>query len=598
MLRVVDGKTNEVSPFMRYLNQHHKPPYHGDFNMDAINACKIAAEKVNRSSKKNSKTYVSHGLHAITYKPFSKSQKLHVDSTDENKTALQSTSNSTRLTHVIQVPQCVQHIKNLEQLSVYIKQQSSLLMDHPCYPDISLCIASLDPVYKIPQNDTIEQYSSLLILPCLWKDEKVKIADAGPYIAQLPEPPKKKKKKTSTETESAEAPEETAQKPASKMVRAEDARLKSDFMDSNSKMNMGDMLVVGGGLPHRGIVDPGHSKLFYNLEPKNAPKEPYEHQSQVDTLEVWVMLGAEIFEKLEVSHRQTFLCHICFAYAIALCNECPVYSRYRHMGILYLYFQSIERALFSKHKTLDFLEDDPTKLFVLDEVASEGSEFAKYSMIEPLVTMLSDMYRFTLSNKWDCVANLFTDNAKPLNIKKFLVMNTETGKTRVNNNKEVSMNFSSGNLELHVAESVNQKTSSLQPCSLIDQSMLMLDHANKKKNYYISVQVFEDDVSSKKDCGEQSTAKGAHGPNLVQDDLNETEDSGDTLYLNSNAFGSIPSVDDSNTEQNLSHYGVSLLEIKPGTKISPMATKITRKMCRNMNIVQIVQKSVKNKATT
>jgi hypothetical protein len=77
----------------------------------------------------------------------------------------------------------VQHIKNLEQLSVYIKQQSSLLMDHPCYPDISLCIASLDPVDKIPQNDTIEQYSSLLILPCLWKDEKVKIADAGPYIA-------------------------------------------------------------------------------------------------------------------------------------------------------------------------------------------------------------------------------------------------------------------------------------------------------------------------------------------------------------------------------------------------------------------------------
>jgi hypothetical protein len=268
------------------------------------------------------------------------------------------------------------------------------------------------------------------------------------------------------------------------------------------------------------------------------------------------------------------------------------------MGLLYLYFQSIERALFSKHKKLDFLEDDPTKLFVLDELATGSSDFPKYAMKEPLVTMLNDMYRFTLSNKWDHVANLFTDNAKPLNIKKFLVMNTETGKTRVNNNKEVSMNFSSGDLQLNVAGSANQKTSSLQPCSLVDQSMLVLDHANKKKNYYISVQVFENDVSSQKHCDEKSTPKGPNRPNLVQDDLNETQDSGDTLYLNSNAFGSSQEVGDSNTEQNLSHYGVSLLEIKPGTKISPMATKITKKMSRSLNIVQIVEKSVNEKATT
>ena len=62
---------------------------------------------------------------------------------------------------------------------------------------------------------------------------------------------------------------------------------------------------MDGGVPHQGLADSGHSKIYFNLEPKSNKKkkqEPYEHKSQVDMLEVCVKIGAEIYGSLSIEH--------------------------------------------------------------------------------------------------------------------------------------------------------------------------------------------------------------------------------------------------------------------------------------------------------
>jgi hypothetical protein len=417
----------------------------------------------------------------------------------------------------------------------------------------------------------------------------------------LPQPPRKKKKTRRAGGNDGVTFDEGEPITVSKKAVAEEARLQCEFIRSGSQMNFGDMLVIGGNVPHRGLADKGHSKIYYNFEPKSKLKEPYEHQSQVDALEVWVMIGAYIFEKLDLVHRVSFLRHICFSFAIVRCNEHVVYTRYTHMGVLYVYFQALENVYTKISKRLKFNLDDPKKMFTVNQESSEESDFQSYLIVPPLEKILDMMHRFTITNKWEQVDKLFTYAAKPLNITKYIVKNAVTDKTKVVRGKSVALCTDGDKLTMNLSESDKRRggEESLKSFELTDSSVLKIeDHPNK--NTYVLIKTYEtDDAStdSPDEIAEESKSnQDQEHPTMIADDEQEEEEDRDCIDISSSIIG-VADANDKNVDSfsNLSHYTVSLLETKSGTKISPQATRITEEMSKSMNIVQIIQKSITEK---
>jgi hypothetical protein len=603
MICLVDGKTKKVSTYMNYLNQIHKPNYDGDFEKDALLACEYAEKKTNKIlEKKGGKKYQSHGAHLLSYGKGCGCQSGHTDSSKANKACIMSTCSGALPTHIFQVPKKLKKINNLHDLATVIEIQVNVLQHHRCYPSIQALVDSLSPILSKPTNQDLKDGAPLLILPCLWVDDKIRIFECPSYLQTMQPPPLKRSRLN--DTESITGTEE--QKSASKRIIAEEARGESEYMGPESTLDIGDMLVMDGGVPHRGLADPGHSKIYFNMEPKTKDgekKQPYEHESQVDMLEVWVKIGVVTYHELSVEHRCVLLRHICFAYALAMCQQGPVYTRYTPMGFLYIYFMELE-SVFNKYCGIsstkkkgskkyigNSLAKDPKLLFSPTEFVTREDEYQAYSISEKLENVLDAMYKFSVDRSWQNYDDLFTTSATPINLEGYLVDSSNEKPNRKRTSSTVAVHSEDGTLSM--SDKTSSLKSGLRTCEMLDNSFLKIVNSNTKNNYIVAVQVYQD-ISTYDENQGSSEGKGvSKEPTLVQEEEEEEE----VLFQDSKHTATFTANVNDQTGANCvpASFKLTLLESTRTLDTPPSSIKITKELAQKKNIAAIIKDAtVKN----
>jgi hypothetical protein len=133
-------------------------------------------------------------------------------------------------------------------------------------------------------------------------------------------------------------------------ILLEEANEATTMVSADSLMKRGDIIVMPGGLVHKGRGDPGKTKIYYSFHPRGIKGyDKYKHEEQIDGLEVWVILCSQIWKQLKVQDRQKVFSHIITAFLIALCSQFQFYTRYDGRGLLFYHFRLLDDRFWKEY---------------------------------------------------------------------------------------------------------------------------------------------------------------------------------------------------------------------------------------------------------
>jgi hypothetical protein len=222
--------------------------------------------------------------------------------------------------------------------------------------------------------------------------------------------------------------------------KMEDAKKAIEVVPPEHLMKAGDIIVMPGGLVHKGRSDPGKTKIYYTFRPRGIDDyDEYKHEEQVDGLEVWVILCSQIWQRLDMDARRVIFRHIITNYVIALTSQFRFFTRYDQRGLLYHYFRLINDCFWKQYGnsrrqkkqswTLGLvyegnkLPKDPRDLF--EKLPEDGSGFDKYKFTELAQEVWNKLYQVAESHKMWEVDNLFSDSTTAIKIQKYLNIDTK-----------------------------------------------------------------------------------------------------------------------------------------------------------------------------
>jgi hypothetical protein len=221
--------------------------------------------------------------------------------------------------------------------------------------------------------------------------------------------------------------------------KIEEAKTNLQVVHPDHLMKAGDIIVMPGGLVHKGRSDPNKTKIYYTFRPRGIDDyDEYKHEEQVDALEVWVVLCSQIWKRLNLEGRRVIFRHIITAYVIALTSQFRFYTRYDQRGLLFHYFRLIDERFWNEYGnsrrqkkqswTLGIVHEgnklpkDPRDLF--EKLPSDHSGYDKYKFTDLAQEVWNKLYQVVESHKMWEVDNLFTDTTRALKIQKFLSVDT------------------------------------------------------------------------------------------------------------------------------------------------------------------------------
>lgn len=298
-------------------------------------------------------------------------------------------------------------------------------------------------------------------------------------------------------------------------------------------MNCGDLLVIDGGVPHRGIAYPGKIKIYYNLEKTNDANdivqgEPYEHETQIDMLEVWVILGQEVYSSLSHDLRKLFLRHVIMALALVSCQNHVVHSRYDDFVVGRI-FDELEviflRKMVTGSKT-GITSQSPVDMFAPTADLNTKNQ-PIYKITKKFENAINEMYDFALRVKLYEIDYLFQQgrrriqfdnmNVGPRNCKIRKKKNVEQNSEKSANNDSVPFEVAVDEQDpdrVYLLEKDRKKERFVHPLSLTSSSVRKITGDDDSADTLIVVKVYAD-ISSKEghpsDYAEQILCEGISG---------------------------------------------------------------------------------------
>jgi hypothetical protein len=415
----------------------------------------ITLNEVNKSATNTKLMYDAIDSAAISYMLHSGDQYWHLDEKSMKKflmdnfpvrSCLQACSNDTKLTAV------AEHNDVFDEKTSILDLIDIISMQHECFYNSNLLYPQLDEAFsslskqqiEIPR-EVLQENFPLLHLPCFVKESSMSKYTLYNFVSRPEGILKKERISHKQRTIATRRLEGRRAKPKPMMAKPirdkiEEAKSEVEMVDPNHRMKTGDIIVMPGGLVHKGRSDPGKSKIYYTFRPRGLEEyNEYQHEEQIDGLEVWVILCSQIWKQLCIEARRLIFRHIITAYVVALTSQFRFYTRYDQHGLLYHYFRLLDDC-FWKHYgksrrqkkqswTLGLvyegnrLPKDPRDLF--EKLPKDSSGFDKYKFSDLAQEVWNKLYQVADSHKMWEVDNLFSDSTTAIKIQKFLNIDTK-----------------------------------------------------------------------------------------------------------------------------------------------------------------------------
>ena len=457
--KIANSDQKIVHPFFQFLVDHHQPAYEGNFLDDALLALNEATERLNEVNKAKTSSpafYKAIDSAAISYTPDSGDQYYHIDeksykqfetNTVPVRSCLQACSDNTTPTAVAKHQPIFEKKTSITDL-IYItsKQAESLINCKRFYPTLEHAFTSLTATQRNLPRQILQDNIPLLHLPCFVEEDNIELFNSTNLTIHIQEPIKKQKRTQRTIGTRVQQGIRPPPKPIAitpKRHQILQAKTKAKIAPPNTKMKLGDYLIMPGGRVHKGRADPGKTKIYYTFRPEDMKEmEEYKHEEQIDALEVWVTLCTQIWPSLSIDERHVIFRHILTAYMISLCSQFQFYSRFYEWGMLFHNFQLLDDEFWGKYGNKprgqprqtwslglkykgNKLPNDPSELFT-KTTEQDTSQPPRYQLTKQATDVWNLLYTVADKHKMWEIQDLFSDKTTALKIQRFLNINQNT----------------------------------------------------------------------------------------------------------------------------------------------------------------------------
>jgi hypothetical protein len=262
-----------------------------------------------------------------------------------------------------------------------------------------------------------------------------------------------------------------------------------------------------GGLVHKGHADPGKTKIYYSYRPSNLEDiKEYKHEEQVDSLELWSMICAQVWTKLSRENRELIFHHIITSFVISLCSQHHFYKRYDQQGLLYHNFRLLDECfwnLYGKKRSKAMtkttalglrykgsqLPNDPRDLFL--PVVTGTSDYQQYQPSELATKVWKSLYDVAASHKMWEIDNLFSSKFSVIKIERFWDIDPKA--QRSSRPTDVFALDEAGALWLQLPkdeQGSNRGIEEFTKCNVTKTQLFKLKDP-RFKNYYIFMEILE-----------------------------------------------------------------------------------------------------------
>jgi hypothetical protein len=234
-------------------------------------------------------------------------------------------------------------------------------MQHDCFQNAQLLYPKLDVAFSsltrrqidIPR-EILEENFPLLQLPCFVTESSMhrytrrNFVELQPIMRKQAITRKPRMIATRMKEGRRALPKPMSTKPLRDKI--EEAKTNLQVVQPDHLMKAGDIIVMPGGLVHKGRSDPNITKIYYTFRPRGIDDyDEYKHEEQVGGLEVWVVLCSQIWKRLNLEGRRVIFRHIITAYVIAFTSQFQFYTRYDKRGLLFHYFRLIDERFWNEY---------------------------------------------------------------------------------------------------------------------------------------------------------------------------------------------------------------------------------------------------------